>query len=384
MRLFRSQYYKVYYRRSVLSAAFFPLMFTLAQLQLLNRFVSNVGTLLFAALGAITLLFEIRSIRRNNYLDRHQRLPGLEYQEEKLEVLRNTRLREWIKEANYAFEVTGLYRLQTGTANAVYQLEAKCDMRDRADMYTYAGYRLFYTAVLHPISRELPHVFFKSIGSRSKLANFDQYAAQSIKLEAGFYDRMTMYAPMQYNVDVMSYITPEVMQVLLKLKSYDIEIRDAQLIVYTPLLTRQQLAQVEAAVTELAAALNDNIDNYHDSYASTGSTRSQFSQRLLLNPINYANVLMAIFFAVGGGYLAYIFGVMVLDTPRQLHSFGDVVDAIKVLLGALLFIFLAWAFFVSMLEAKRKNRRKILRFKRHIAKTARDQADDEAEAAADD
>jgi hypothetical protein len=111
--------------------------------------------------------------------------------------------------------------------------------------------------------------------------------AQKLSLEGSFDDYFDTYAPEHYTIDTMSFVSPEVMQAIMDLKDYDVEVLNNRVLVYAPLLSELELSEFYARCQTLAKELNDNLARYRDSYLPSRSARKNimpFARLLLENP----------------------------------------------------------------------------------------------------
>ncbi len=166
----------------------------------------------------------------------------------------------------------------------------------------------YYTIFQARLARTLPHVVFDS-----KQANGSQFKTvyaqtQRLSLEGNFDNYFDMYVPETYNIDTLSFITPEVMEELLAARAYDIELVDNKLFCFGPLTALEDLSEMRQIGLRLQAGLNDNITTYKDDRL-TGQARNVdttvFARALLKNPI-FELVPVAIFVAIGLAAFVFI------------------------------------------------------------------------------
>lgn len=319
---------------------------------------------------------------KNNLLAaRNKRHKNIAYKKVSLSAVRNTHLGEWLKSdsGDMSYDRAELFRLDTRSDNQVSQLELTFFYtRGSYEWPRFGSSKLYYTIIERPLSRALPHAYFKSTVHNSRLANFSHYKRQSIRLEGGFDQHYTMYAPLDYTIDTMSYISPEVMEKILACRGYDIEIRDSRVIVYGPLLTATQLAELEENLIQLAHALEDNIDTYKDSYATVEEQRTKFSKRLLQNPLDMR--MFIIYLLIGLGYawligaaylppiLAFVQAPSILSEYIAADPVGHSFEILKFALFFPICILLIWALTIGQTQIARKkanqNNRKIISFRK--------------------
>ncbi|MCA9348884.1 hypothetical protein KC878_01935 [Candidatus Saccharibacteria bacterium] len=148
--------------------------------------------------------------------------------------------------------------------------------------------RHYWRVASWQLSRPLPHLLFdakkNNVWKFTNLpAAFD--SSQKVSLEANFDDHFSLYSPENYNVDTLSFITPEIMDYLIReLDGFDIEIIDGQIFIYSGGTVKpNEFWQLYAKLYGLAKHLEDNIDSYRDQrvtqFASTGTDRVQIAQQ---------------------------------------------------------------------------------------------------------
>ncbi len=154
----------------------------------------------------------------------------------------------------------------------------------------FIGRQTLYTAYETKLQRLLPHLVFDSKRGKGKQFKNLFLKAQRLTLDVNFDDYFDTYSPKNYHIDTLSFITPEVLQAMIALKDYDIEIVDDSLIVFAPFLNDQQLEEFKAGCQELYRVLNDNLNAYRDDRL-VGTKRTKdvtgFSKRLLESPMRY-------------------------------------------------------------------------------------------------
>ena len=178
----------------------------------------------------------------------------------------------------------------------------------RKDRYgnKYLNKQAYYTVYSTRLSRILPHVIFDSKTAKRRQFKYNYLRSQRISVQGGFDDHFDTYIPDTYHIDALSFVTPEVMEVIMNARDYDIEIIGDQLMLYGPLLVSHDLRDIENKGMQIAHELNDNIDTYRDSrlpYASSRSNVTSFGRALLKNPARYLPVV----FISGLAILAMIY-----------------------------------------------------------------------------
>lgn len=144
----------------------------------------------------------------------------------------------------------------------------------RTNRGDYTTVRMRYAMMSFELSRKLPNIFFDSVVSRGRQfqKRFDK--KQEHTLEGDFGSYFSTYFPPTYAIDGLSFVTPEVMEVLKNCADYDVEIIDNKLFLYGPLYVSQDpLADMVAKGKSLQAALEDNIDTYRDNRLPKGQDK---------------------------------------------------------------------------------------------------------------
>ena len=128
----------------------------------------------------------------------------------------------------------------------------------------FLGREMYYTVFEAELQRTVPHLIFDSrSGKRRQFKNI-YLQSQRISLEGNFDRYFDMYSPEHYQIDTLSFITPEVMQAMLSLKQYDIELINGKVLCYAPLLDPADFDEFVRVCAVLAAEINDNIGSYRD------------------------------------------------------------------------------------------------------------------------
>ncbi len=123
------------------------------------------------------------------------------------------------------------------------------------------------------LPREMPHIIFDSrhaFGDRAK-RQIDR--VHRLHLHPELEEHFTIYSPINYEIDTLSFITPEVIEILLDAKNYDIEILGRQIFLYSPLRPlKAQLSGTERIVRSLEHRFIDNLDTYRDARVSASGS----------------------------------------------------------------------------------------------------------------
>jgi hypothetical protein len=157
----------------------------------------------------------------------------------------------------------------------------------RTKLGPYLARQAYYMICEAPLERALPHIIFDSKSAKESQFKTFYLQAQRVSVQGAFDDVFTTYAPQTYNIDTLSFITPEVMEALVAARMYDIEILNKTLLLYGPLLDKTQIESFARQGSSVAHHINDNIDTYRDDRLA-GQQRltevTPFARSLLRNP----------------------------------------------------------------------------------------------------
>lgn len=195
----------------------------------------------------------------------------------------------------------------------------------------YAGRQLYYTVLEVKINRPLPNIVFDSMRAKGRQFKYAYLQSQRLSLEGGFDDVFVTYAPDNYKIDTLSFVTPEVMAALLEARDFDIEIVGDRVFLYGPVLfDSTEAEQMKSLGQRLAVELNDNIDTYSDSYVAgmnKYTTTNAFARKLQKSPFKS---LVAV-----GICLVIIAGLTVLSVINHENYLFREVSLYLVIFGAL-------------------------------------------------
>jgi hypothetical protein len=159
-----------------------------------------------------------------------------------------------------------------------------------------------YTIFEAKLVRITPHIVLDAKRARGRQFKAYYLDEQALSFEGEFDRFFDVYSPDHYEIDTLSFISPEVMQAFLDLKEYDAELIHGHLLVFGPLMDGDELARFQAAGRELARQLNDNLSRYRDSYLPSRDAKrhiTPFARVLLANPWQHAGRLI-------GGFLVIV------------------------------------------------------------------------------
>ena len=210
---------------------------------------------------------------------------------------------------------------------------------------SYKSKEAYYTVFEARLNRAIPHLLFDAQKAKGKQFGRLYLKAQRLALGGTFEDYFETYAPQYYQIDTLSFITPEVMEAMMAMAKYDIELLNSSLLCYAPLLEEKDLAVFEAHCLHLRRHINDNLRSYKDDRLTAGKRQADvtdFGKQLLKNP--YRSLPLTILF---GLVSLTIFILAPLIDWEILYNQGSIFVIV-------LFIVLL----VDMLKIKRQNSRK--------------------------
>ena len=148
----------------------------------------------------------------------------------------------------------------------------------------------FYTVFEARLRRPVPHLVFDSKVAKKRQFNRLYVNAQWLPLESGFTDHFEVYGPKHYQLDALSFITPEVLEAMLAMPDRDVEFLDDSLLCYAPLLAANQLDDFQAKCQRLQHHVDNNLQSYRDSWlrrqARGEGGVTDFGKQLLPNPLS--------------------------------------------------------------------------------------------------
>lgn len=159
----------------------------------------------------------------------------------------------------------------------------------------YKSKELHYTVFEIKLQRVVPHLIFDSKTAKGRQFRYSYLQSQRLSFEGNVDDYFDAYAPQFYHIDALSFITPEVLQEIVRMKNYDIEFLDNSLLCYGPLMDDGQVESFKQHGLRLHASVNDNLDTYRDDRLN-GKERvegvTEFGRQLLLSPMKYVPMLV--------------------------------------------------------------------------------------------
>lgn len=207
--------------------------------------------------------------------------------------------------SNELNKVDATHLLSEGSFWKLY--DAVFDFYRRAKQGRFKSKQAYYTVFEAKLHRTVPHLIFDSKKAKSRQFRYIYLQSQRLSLEGNFDDHFEAYAPKYYQIDALSFITPEVMQAMIEMNDLDIEFVEDSLLCYAPLLSKKELKNFKDKCLNLHKNVNDNISTYRDNRLK-GRSRTHkvtsFGKKLLNNPARY--VPMLILSGVGTGVVIYL------------------------------------------------------------------------------
>ena len=157
----------------------------------------------------------------------------------------------------------------------------------------------YYTVFESKLNREVPHLLFDAKKAKGKQFGRLYLKAQKLSLGGTFEDYFEAYAPKHYQIDTLSFITPEVLEAMIAMRQYDIELLNGHLLCYAPLLEGKDLAAFEAHCLHLHRHINNNLRSYKDDRLTNEKRQddvADFGKQLLKNP--FRKLPLVIFFGL--------------------------------------------------------------------------------------
>lgn len=169
--------------------------------------------------------------------------------------------------------------------------------------FAVAGFRL---------PRKLPNIFFDSGSTGGKEFRVQFRRNQRHSLESIFDNHFTTYFHESYTIDNLSFITPEVMEALVKADNHDIEIYDDMLYLYNELENMpDQLEGMERDGKIIRQKLMNNIETYRDERIDYSKGRKSIS---ILG--------LSLKRSLRKNYLSAFFGLLILVTTMVGAIYG--------------------------------------------------------------
>lgn len=200
----------------------------------------------------------------------------------------------------------------------------------------YLSSRTYYSIIQIPLPRQLPHIVFDSKRMRGRQMHFSFDKDQRISLEGNFDTYFDTYFPAHYEIDLLSIITPEVMQALIAAGEFDIEVYNNQLKLYTPMLPAAKVPQAIQLGLSIRDKLLHNIDTYSDDRLAVDARKKVHTYGAAIQD-NFR--LTALKVALGGIFGFGLGLFLILANGSSAEKAENVVHGIPILiLGVIFFV----------------------------------------------
>lgn len=194
-----------------------------------------------------------------------------------------TSLIDWYKRPDVGYDA----RLIEETGDwALYDVTFKTYYRTKYGRYH--GKSARHTVLQATLQRKTPHLVFDNKKAHKSQFQSFFHGAQKLSFEGDFDRYYSSYSPQFYQIDTLSFITPEVLYAMREFTiAADVEFKGNQIICYAPLIPKESLDAFKAQCQKLFASVNDNLLTYRDDRLS-GLERIEevhaFGRELLMNP----------------------------------------------------------------------------------------------------
>ena len=240
-------------------------------------------------------------------------------------------------------------RLFRGEANAWEMYVAVFKFYTKTKYGRFLSKRTFYTVFEAELKPTVPHLIFDSRASKGRQYKRLYLQSQKLTLEGNFNRYFDVYSPQHYQIDTLSFITPDVMEALVALKDFDIELVDDRLLCSGPLLNDAQVDYLQLAATKLVKELEDNLAVYRDNRLNAAQRKTgvtPFGQSLLKNPMRSVPVLVLSGIAIAGMVFFYV------STKARVIVYNQLSIFVYILFVSSLFDIVKTLFTNRRLEAK--------------------------------
>lgn len=208
--------------------------------------------------------------------------------------------------------------------------------------------RNYWSVVEIQLPRKFPNMFLDSRVAHGRQARGNISGNQILKIEGNFNDFFTVYVPIQYEIDALSFLTPDVLQQMLMTSEFDIEISRDKLYLYGPYIKTEDVELMVQKAFLIYEKIKEYSSIYRDQrikYEFGRKTTSAFAGALSND----------VLFARHGSHLL-LFGILFLwlaSTAKEIN--GDVLAMIIVgIVGILIGVYSIGAYIYYRLNARRK------------------------------
>ena len=207
---------------------------------------------------------------------------------------------------SYELDSADHIKMLAGENRSWQMYTATFDLYQQTKYGEYLARESFYIVFEGVLTRPVPHLIFD--GKRAKGRQYKKLYLQSqrMTLEGNFEKYFDVYSPEHYQIDTLSFITPDVMEALIALQDYDIELIYDRVLCAGPLLTTTEQEELQRKCLVLMQELNHNLKTYRDNRLSKqkGKTAvTPFARALLKSPRKYLpRLIVTIIWLIGSLY----------------------------------------------------------------------------------
>lgn len=194
----------------------------------------------------------------------------------------------------------------------------------------YLSSKIYYSVIQITLPRRLPHIVFDSKHMRGRQMRFSFDKDQQIHLEGNFDTYFDTYFPAHYEIDLLSIITPEVMQTLMTAAKFDIEIYNDHIKLYTSMLPASKVPQAIQLGLSIRDKLLHNITTYSDSRLAVDARKKVHTYGATIQD----NFRLSAFKIALGGLVAVLFGVLLVSTDDPAEKVENILHGIVAFLIA--------------------------------------------------
>ena len=204
---------------------------------------------------------------------------------------------------------------------------------------SFVSSHVYYSVMQITLPRKLPHIVLDSKHTRGKQMRFKFDSEQKISLEGNFDTYFDTYFPAHYEIDLLSIITPEVMEVLIQANQFDIEIYEGSLKLYSTMKSPEQVVRMMNVGFSIRSKLMNNIVTYSDSRLAVDSRKTVHTYGLTIQ--NNFRLEAFKLFLVAVAIIAFISTVFINgfdftdNLELSLYMVAALVFAVGCLIGAI-------------------------------------------------
>lgn len=226
----------------------------------------------------------------------------------------------------------------TGQGWQYYELDVAVAEDDKY-LGHFVKYHSYYSVLEVPLPRNLPNLFFDSLKNRALSMAYLADDNQRLAFEGNFDTFFAAYSPAGYEIDTLSFISPEVMQALITADAYDIEIYGNRLYLYSDLIPVSKIDEMATLGLNIYDKLMNNIVTYSDgrlpknqsrvNVAFAGKELKAYKRLLIMAAVVIGAVVMiplsvsfTYFTRADSGFSDIVMGLILLLVPGGAGLFG--------------------------------------------------------------